>query len=84
MMDGPTTSMKITPWYAAALSPFVVLAMTGVLTGHAWVAQLAVLLVVFAIFFGTLSLGRLSGQQNAGSVKRLPPRAMEEALGDAE
>ncbi len=67
--------MKITPWYAAALSPFVVLAMTGVLTGAAWVAQLALLMVVFAIFFGTLSLGRLSA---LGAAKQ------EEALGDAE
>lgn len=81
MMDGPTTSMKITPWYAAALSPFVVLAMTGVLTGHAWVAQLAVLMVVFAIFFGTLSLGRLS---RATEEQRPIQRPLEEALGDAE
>ncbi|MBK7396783.1 MAG: hypothetical protein IPJ34_10895 [Myxococcales bacterium] len=82
MMDGPTTSMKITPWYAAALSPFVVLAMTGVLTGHAWVAQLAVLMVVFAIFFGTLSLGRLS--RAAEEQPRPLQRPLEEALGDAE
>lgn len=82
MMDGPTTSMKITPWYAAALSPFVVLAMTGVLTGHAWVAQLAVLMVVFAIFFGTLSLGRLS-RPSEEQPRRLQ-RPLEEALGDAE
>ena len=47
--------MKLTPWYLAALSPFVVLGFTGALTG-----QLAVLLVVLGIFFGTLSLGRMT------------------------
>jgi hypothetical protein len=64
-------AMKFTPWYLAALSPFVVLGMSGALTG-----QLAILLVVLGIFFGTLSLNRA-----------LPPMtkaAPEEALGDAE
>jgi len=63
--------MKFTPWYLAALFPFVVLGMTGALT-----AQLAILLVVFGIFFGTLSLNR--GQVAA---KVAPPA---EAMGDAE
>ncbi|GAC1351385.1 MAG: hypothetical protein NVSMB1_03890 [Polyangiales bacterium] len=49
--------MKLAPWYLAALSPFAVIGCTGALTG-----QLAVLLVVFGIFFGTLSLGRLTTQ----------------------
>lgn len=61
-------AMKFTPWYLAALSPFVVLGMTGALTG-----QLAILLVVFGIFFGTLSLNRSK-----------PAPRVEEAMGDAE
>lgn len=61
--------MKFTPWYLAALFPFVALGMSGAMTG-----QLAILLVVFGIFFGTLSLNRA-----------LPAaKAPEEALGDAE
>ncbi len=52
--------MKLTPWYLAALSPFAVLGLSGALTG-----QLAILLVVFGIFFGTLSLGRITGAQSA-------------------
>lgn len=61
--------MKFTPWYLAALFPFVALGMSGAMTG-----QLAILLVVFGIFFGTLSLNR-----------SLPAaKAPEEALGDAE
>lgn len=63
-------AMKFTPWYLAALSPFVVLGMTGALTG-----QLAILLVVFGIFFGTLSLNR-----SIATTKAAP----EEAMGDAE
>ena len=62
-------AMKFTPWYLAALSPFVVLGMTGALTG-----QLAILMVVFGIFFGTLSLNRIAPTKPAP----------EEALGDAE
>ena len=60
--------MKFTPWYLAALFPFVVLGMSGAMSG-----QLAILLVVFGIFFGTLSLNRLA-----------PAAKPEEALGDAE
>jgi hypothetical protein len=62
-------AMKFTPWYLAALSPFVVLGMTGALTG-----QIAILLVVFGIFFGTLSLNKIAAPK--------PPA--EEAMGDAE
>ena len=60
-------AMKFTPWYLAALFPFVVLGMSGALTGQA-----AILLVVFGIFFGTLSLDRFTAPKQ------------EEALGDAE
>ncbi|MGZ3421320.1 MAG: hypothetical protein ACXVEE_25815 [Polyangiales bacterium] len=50
--------------------PFVVLGMSGALTG-----QVAILLVVFGIFYGTLSLDKFA--------KRAAPPP-EEALGDAE
>jgi hypothetical protein len=66
----PFSKMKFTPWYLAALFPFVVLGMTGALT-----AQLAILLVVFGIFFGTLSL-------NPSAAAKVAPPA--EAMGDAE
>ena len=62
-------AMRFTPWYLAALFPFVVLGVTGALTG-----QVAILLVVFGIFYGTLSLDKFA--------KRAAPP--EEALGDAE
>lgn len=65
--------MKFTPWYLAALFPFVVLGMTGAMT-----AQLAILLVVFGIFFGTLSLNRIA---EVSAPKVAPPT---EAMGDAE
>ena len=47
--------MKVTPWYLVALAPFAVLGFTGAFTGH-----VAVLLVVFGIFFGTLSLDKFA------------------------
>lgn len=47
--------MKFTPWYLAALSPFAVLGFSGAMSG-----QIAVLLVVLGIFFGTLSLGSMA------------------------
>jgi hypothetical protein len=47
--------MRLTPWYLAALAPFAVLGCSGAFYGH-----LAVLLLTFGIFFGTLSLGRAS------------------------
>jgi len=56
MTEGALDPMKLTPWYLVALSPFAVLGVSGALTG-----QLAILLVVFGIFFGTLSLGRITG-----------------------
>lgn len=61
--------MKFTPWYLAALFPFVVLSVTGAMTG-----QIAILLVVLGIFFGTLSLDKFAA-----------PKAPEpEPVGDAE
>ncbi|MFI5299430.1 MAG: hypothetical protein ACHREM_15165 [Polyangiales bacterium] len=47
--------MKITPWYLAALSPFAILGFSSAMVG-----QLALLVVVLAIFFGTLSLNRFT------------------------
>jgi hypothetical protein len=54
--------MKLTPWYLAALAPFAVIGCSGALYGH-----LAVLLLTFGIFFGTLSLGRASRGTGAGA-----------------
>ncbi len=68
MTEGALAPMKLTPWYLAALSPFAVLGLSGALTG-----QLAILLVVFGIFFGTLSLGRITGAQGKGE----SPKAAE-------
>lgn len=62
--------MRFTPWYLAALFPFVALGVTGALTG-----QIAILLVVFGIFFGTLSLNRFTPAAKAEP---------EPSLGDAE
>ena len=47
--------MKLTPWYLAALAPFAVVGCSGAFYGH-----LAVLMLTFGIFFGTLSLGKAS------------------------
>ena len=47
--------MKLTPWYAFALSPLALINFGGAFAG-----QLAVLAVTCGIFFGTLSLGRAS------------------------
>jgi hypothetical protein len=47
--------MKLTPWFVAALAPFAVVGCSGAFYGH-----LAVLMLTFGIFFGTLSLGRAS------------------------
>jgi hypothetical protein len=45
--------MKLTPWYLAALAPLAVMGCSGAFFGH-----MAVLMLTFGIFFGTLSLGR--------------------------
>jgi hypothetical protein len=47
--------MKLAPWILAALAPFAVVGCSGALYGH-----LAVLMLTFGIFFGTLSLGKVS------------------------
>lgn len=44
---------KLTPWFAAALTPLALISLGGAIAG-----QLAVLAVTCGIFFGTLSLGR--------------------------
>lgn len=51
---GARVSMKLAPWFLAALSPFAVLGFSGVATGQA-----AVLALALGIFYGTLSLDRL-------------------------
>lgn len=45
--------MKLAPWFLAALAPFAVIGFSGSFYGH-----LAVIMLTFAIFFGTLSLGK--------------------------
>ena len=55
--------MKITPWYLAALAPFVAIGWSGAYLGHVMVVVLTI-----GIFCGTLSLGR----SNASSE---PPNA---------
>jgi hypothetical protein len=47
--------MKLTPWYLAAIFPIAVVGCAGTFLGH-----LAVLAVTLGIFFGTLSLGRVT------------------------
>jgi hypothetical protein len=49
--------MKITPWYLAALAPFAAIGYSGAYLGHA-----AVIVLTIGIFWGTLSLGRASSQ----------------------
>ncbi len=46
-------TMKLTPWYFAAIAPVAVAGCSGTLLGH-----FAVLAVTLGIFVGTLSLGR--------------------------
>lgn len=53
--------MKLTPWFVAALAPFAVVGCSGAFYGH-----LAVLMLTFGIFFGTLSLGRASRGTSSG------------------
>ena len=50
--------MKLAPWFLAALAPFAVIGFSGSYYGH-----LAVIMLTFAIFFGTLSLGKTGGAQ---------------------
>ena len=46
-------TMRLTPWYLAAIAPVAVAGCSGAFLGH-----FAVLALTFGIFFGTLSLGR--------------------------
>jgi hypothetical protein len=57
--------MKLTPWYLAALAPFAVVGCSGAFYGH-----IAVLVLTFGIFFGTLSLGKTPPE---GSSQGNPP-----------
>ncbi len=50
-------SMKIAPWYLAALAPFAALGYSGAHLGH-----LFVVLLTMGIFLGTLTIGKLPGQ----------------------
>jgi len=50
--------MKLAPWFLAAIAPFAVIGFSGSYYGH-----LAVLMLTFGIFFGTLSLGKTGGAQ---------------------
>lgn len=45
--------MKITPWYLAALAPFLAIGWSGAYLGH-----VVVVILTIGIFCGTLSLGR--------------------------
>ena len=51
--DGGPISMKVTPWYVAALLPFAAVGYSGVYLAHATVVGLTI-----AIFCGTLALNR--------------------------
>ncbi|PIE05439.1 MAG: hypothetical protein CSA75_04740 [Sorangium cellulosum] len=51
--------MKLAPWFLAAFAPFAAIGFSGSYYGH-----LAVLMLTFGIFFGTLSLGRAGAQPN--------------------
>jgi len=44
--------MKLAPWFVAALVPFAVMGF-----GSSYVGHMAVVMLTFGIFFGTLSLG---------------------------
>jgi len=46
-------TMRLTPWYLAAIAPVAVAGCSGAFFGH-----FAVLALTLGIFFGTLSLGR--------------------------
>lgn len=46
-------TMRLTPWYLAAIAPLAVAGCSGAFFG-----QFAVLALTLGIFFGTLSLGR--------------------------
>ncbi len=59
----PRGSMKLTPWYLAAIAPLAVAGCSGTFFGH-----FAVLALTLGIFFGTLSLGRHAATRDAKPV----------------
>ena len=48
--------MKLAPWIVAAIAPFAVIGFGSSYFGH-----IAVVMLTFGIFFGTLSLGNTRG-----------------------
>ena len=53
-------TMRLTPWYLAAIAPLAVAGCSGTMFG-----QFAVLALTLGIFFGTLSLGRSAAKRDA-------------------
>ena len=53
-------TMRLTPWYLAAIAPLAVAGCSGAFFG-----QFAVLALTLGIFFGTLSLGRHAATRDA-------------------
>ena len=53
-------TMRLTPWYLAAIAPLAVAGCSGAFFGH-----FAVLALTLGIFFGTLSLGRQAVSRDA-------------------
>jgi|GEM_PF-586285 len=49
---GADSLMKFAPWFVAAVSPFAVMGF-----GSSYIGHIAVVMLTFGIFFGTLSLG---------------------------
>jgi|APLow6443716910_1056828.scaffolds.fasta_scaffold67021_2 hypothetical protein len=54
--------MKLAPWFVAALAPFAVIGFGSSYFGH-----MAVVMLTFGIFFGTLSLGKAHGVQSGAN-----------------
>ncbi|MCU0690811.1 MAG: hypothetical protein MUF54_05355 [Polyangiaceae bacterium] len=59
--------MKLAPWFLAVLAPFAVIGFSGSYYGH-----VAVLMLTFGIFFGTLSLGKRTSAQTGASAVKTP------------
>ena len=62
--DPPKDTMRLTPWYLAAIAPLAVAGCSGAFFGH-----FAVLALTLGIFFGTLSLGRHAVQREEPAQK---------------
>jgi len=65
--------LKLTPWYLIAIAPIAAASASGAVLG-----QLAVLVVVGAIFFGTLTLGR--GPANTSAHVQSPSAALTKSV----